>query len=69
VDLLVVGTVGLAALSPLLDSVEERLGREVNPTVYTRAEFTEKLDAGHHFLSEVVDGPKLFVFGGADDLG
>ena len=68
VDLLVIGTVGLAELAPALRKVEEHLGREVNVTSYSQAEFRTKVVAGDHFLTEVLRGSKQFVKGGQRDL-
>ena len=68
VDLMIVGKVGLAAVTTPLQRAEERLLRPVNPTVYTQAEIAEKLAGGHHFLQEVLRGDKLVVLGRADDL-
>jgi predicted nucleotidyltransferase len=68
VDLMVIGTVGLAELAPSLRKVEEHLGRDVNITTYSRPEFKEKAGAGDHFVSEVLRGPKQFVKGGQRDL-
>jgi DNA-binding transcriptional ArsR family regulator len=68
VDLMVVGEVGLAELTPALRRAEKRLSRPVNPTLYTQAEFVTKLTAGHHFLTSVVDGDKLFVLGSPHEL-
>ena len=45
VDLLVIGTVGLAELAPRARKVEEQLGREVNVTSYSQAEFRTKVGA------------------------
>jgi predicted nucleotidyltransferase len=68
VDLLVIGTVGLAELAPALRKVEEQLGREVNVTSYSQAEFRTKVGGGDHFLTEVLRGSKQFVKGGQRDL-
>ena len=68
VDLLVVGDTTIGKLSAHLHSAERFLGREVNPTVYPVAEFREKMAARHHFLTEVMDSPKLFVIGDQDVL-
>ncbi len=51
-----------------IDQAEEELGREVNPTVYHTREFRRKLAEGHHFLSAVMDGPKIFPIGDQDEL-
>lgn len=68
VDVMVVGAVTFSEIAAALRSAQERLGREVNPTVYTVREFREKLDAGHHFLTATVSAPKLFLIGGEREL-
>ena len=68
VDLLVIGAVGLAELAPALRKAETQLGREVNVTSYSQAEFRTKVRAGDHFLTEVLRGSKQFVKGGQRDL-
>jgi len=68
VDLMIVGDVSLADLSPALHNVEQRLAREVNPTVFSPEEFAGKLKQGHHFLKTVVGGDKLLIFGNSNDL-
>jgi len=69
VDLLVVGSVGLAELSPVLRQAEERLGREVNVMNYSAREFRTKIAAGDHFLKAILRGHKKFVKGDRHDLG
>jgi predicted nucleotidyltransferase len=68
VDLLVVGDASFAAVAQALAPAQRRLGREVNPTVFTPAEFRQKLTAGHHFLRSVTEREKLFLFGNEHDL-
>src|SRR5215831_17228356 len=68
VDLMIIGQVGLAELTPALRRAEGRLGRAVNPTLYTREEFATKLQAGHYFLKTVLDGEKLFILGDPHEL-
>lgn len=68
VDLMLIGHVGLVALAPALRRAEQRLGRPVNPTLYSREEFVTKLHAGHHFLQTVLDGDKLFIVGNPHEL-
>jgi len=68
VDLMIVGDVGLADLSPPLDEAEKKLGREVNPTVFSSNEFARKLRDGHHFVESIAEQDKLFIIGGPDDL-
>ena len=69
IDLMVVGTVSPMELSLPLRRARELLAREINPTVYTPTEFDAKRAAKDHFLSHVLDKPKLFVTGDKNELG
>lgn len=68
VDLMLIGEVGLADLTPALRKAEARLGREINVTSYSRGEFRKKAEANELFLSEVLRGPKQFVKGDQSDV-
>ena len=68
IDLMVVGDVGLADLTPALRKAEARLGREVNATSYSAAEFHKKSAGKDPFLAEVLRGRKLFVKGDERDV-
>ncbi len=67
-DLMVVGDIGLATLSPALQKAERRIGRPVNVSVFSAGEFRSKLASKNHFLTSVLDKEKLFVVGTAHDL-
>jgi hypothetical protein len=54
----------MAALHPLI----ERLGREIHPTLYTRAELRKRRAAGNSFVTRVLAQPRLWVIGGEHDL-
>lgn len=54
----------MAALHPLI----EHLGREINPTLYTRAELRKRLAAGNSFVTRVLAQPRLWVIGSEHDL-
>ena len=69
-DLLVVANdVTLSDLIPAVQEAERELGREVNPSLYTPKEFSRRLAARQNFLSNVVEGPKLFLIGDEHELG
>lgn len=68
IDLLVVGNVSPVDLAVPLRKAKELLGRDINPSIYTPAEFAKKRAARDHFLSRVLDKPKLFVLGDQDEL-
>ena len=68
IDLMVIGNVSPVDLAVPLRDARQLLGREINPSVYTPAEFAKKRAAKDHFLTRVLDKPKLFVLGDEDDL-
>jgi predicted nucleotidyltransferase len=68
VDLMVVGKATLDEVLSRLSKVEKSIGRPVNPTVYSAAEFRSKLAEGNHFLTAVLKGQKVFLLGDEDEL-
>ena len=66
VDVLVIGDVKFSAVVDLLGSVQETLAREVNPSVYPVDEFITKVLEGHHFVTSLIDEPKIFLIGDQD---
>ena len=68
VDLMVIGAVSLRKLSELLAPAESRIGREINPHVLTPREFASRQHRREHFVTSVLESPRLFVIGGDDDL-
>ena len=68
VDLMVIGQLGLRDLSRLLSGIEEKIGREVNPHVLREEEFRKRIRAKEHFVSSVMEAPKLFVIGSQREL-
>ena len=69
IDLMVVGAASPMELASPLRHAHEFLGRAIHPTVYTPTEFEKKQKAKDHFLTRVLDKPKLFVIGNQDELG
>jgi len=68
VDVLIVGEASFADIAAALLSAQERLGREVTPTVYSPQEFSQKIAEGHHFLTRVLLEPRIMLVGTSDDL-
>lgn len=54
VDLLVVGSIAFGDLVKRLQPVEERIGREISPRVYSEAEFKKRVADKDRFLSAVL---------------
>lgn len=67
IDLLVIGEVGLRALSPRLRIATERLGREINPVVMSAEEFSRER-ATKPLLVDLLAKPKLFILGDGREL-
>lgn len=68
VDVFIIGDVTLAEAVKALSPAQQALNREINPTVYPVDEFREKMIAGHHFISSVLEEKKLFLIGDEHDL-
>ena len=63
VDLMIIGSVGLAELSAPLRRMERSLGRAVNPVVYSPQELANRVRSKHPLIADVLRSKKLFVFG------
>lgn len=69
IDLMIVSdTLGYADVVSALHPLIERMGREINPALYSRAELAKRIDAGNAFATQVLDQPKVWLYGGDDDL-
>jgi len=68
VDLLAVGEVGSAEMAKALRPARARLSREINVTVYPPREFSAKAKAGHHFITQVLKGDRMYLVGSEDAL-
>ena len=70
IDVLVLSDrVDYADVFAALQSAEAKLGRTVNPTVYTQADWRKKRKAGNAFVVKVAARPKVFLIGTEEDLG
>jgi predicted nucleotidyltransferase len=69
IDLMVISdTLTYADVFGALERATGTLGRQVNPTVYTQAEFSTRMKEENAFVTRVVEGPKIWVIGSAHDL-
>jgi predicted nucleotidyltransferase len=51
-----------------VDKLSRTLGRDVNPTVYSVAEFSKRAKNENAFITRVIESPKLWVIGTEHDL-
>ena len=69
IDVLVLSdSVEYADVFAVLQSAETKLGRTVNPTVYTRPNWRRKRKDGNAFVVRVSAQPKIFLLGSEEDL-
>jgi predicted nucleotidyltransferase len=68
VDVMVVGEVDFGQVVSAFSTVQEALAREINPVVYSKDEFKSKAIQGGSFIKRVLESPKIFLLGDADDL-
>lgn len=69
VDVFVVGSASFAEVVKALARTHEHLGREVNPVVMPTSDFVKKQRKGERFVTRVIEEPKLFLLGTANDIG
>jgi len=67
VDVLLFGDLDFAQAVTLLHPTQALLGREVNPKVFTAAEFSAKA-ATEPFIRDILAKPKIFLMGNDHDL-
>jgi len=68
IDLIIIGKVTFADAVSALSQAQEILEREINPVVYSVAEFKKRVAERHSFITDVLEGDKIFVIGDEDEL-
>lgn len=69
IDLMVISDkLTYASVYAVLEPLHERLGRQVNPTVYSRKELARRLKSDSSFMKRVLGRPKIWIIGSEDDL-
>lgn len=69
IDLVIVSDqLGYADVMQVLHPAIERLKREINPTIYTRAELAKRIASGNAFVERVLAQPKLWLIGNKHGL-
>jgi len=68
IDLIIIGNLSFEDACLSVTRAEEILGREINPVVYDISEFKKRIVEKHHFVSSLLEGEKIFVIGGENEL-
>jgi len=68
IDLMIIGNPDTSELNEKIATLEKRLRREINPTIYALAEYKAKKKAKSGFIMDLLKNPKIMVIGKEDDL-
>jgi len=70
VDLMLISdALGYGEVMAALDPLVERLGRKVNPTLYSRRELGKRIAEGNSFVTRVLAQPRIWLIGSEHELG
>ena len=67
-DLFLVGKIQLDELVSALSTVENAIGREINPTLFSATDFKKKWSQRNHFLKSVAKSEREYVIGSEDEF-
>ena len=65
---MIIGDISLLEAVKALASAQGKLGREINPVVMTADGFASQAEKKERFISRVVEEPKIFLIGDANDF-
>ena len=69
IDLMVISaSLTYADLFAALEEASERLGRKVNPTLYSQQELAKRVKQGNAFVTRVLAQPKIWLVGSENDF-
>lgn len=68
IDLFLVGKVDVSKLNIVINSLEEKLRREINYTIYQKREFNQKKKEKDGFILEILRGKKIMLKGLESEL-
>lgn len=68
VDLFIIGDVKMIDMATAIKKLEAKLGREVNPTIYSLSEYIKKAASGEGFIKTLMADKKIFIKGTNDEL-
>lgn len=69
IDLMIIGDVSFSEVISALYSIQETLGREINPKIYSKKEWIKMKNNKDAFIKEVLSKSRMDVMGHDDDLG
>lgn len=67
IDIMIIGNPKTSDIVEKFRTLEEKFGREINFTLYTKKEFIEKKD-NTEFIKDVMKKPKIFLVGSENEI-
>ena len=68
VDVMVVGEVSFGEVISAMQPAQKRIGREVNPVVFSAQEYRARRKSKDRFVQTVLNSSKVFLIGGEHEL-
>ncbi len=68
IDVMIIGQIKMKEMSQTLKKMEKDLGREVNPTIFSRKEFIKRFRDEDGFVRTVFEDKKIFIKGSEVEL-
>lgn len=68
IDLMIIGEVKEDELNPVISQLEDKLGREINYSIFSQEEFATRKSASDPFILHVLENKKLLLIGDEDGL-
>lgn len=69
IDLMVIGDISFTEIASALYGVQETLGREVNPKIYSEEEWMQMENKKDAFLREILSKARMDIIGNANEPG
>ncbi len=69
IDLMIIGDVGFTEIASDLYDVQEMLGREINPKIFSKEEWMQMKNRKDAFIKEILAKPRMDVIGDASEPG
>ncbi len=68
VDVMLIGDIAFGDVVSAFRPVQDKLGREINPSVFTQTEFISNVANQEHFITTVMNAPKIMLLGEESEL-
>lgn len=67
-DIFIIGEAPYPELTKVIKNIEDKIGREVQYSIFDRKEFLKKVTDKNDFITEVIQGPKIMLVGAENEF-